>query len=121
VTQFLVVTITVVAGVVVLLGAGTTLAGRRFGLLHLAGTCVLVALLLVQAGLAVAGLIGGHHLAETATFFGYLIGIVLVPILGALWAWTEPTRWAGTQVAVAALAVAVMVWRLLEIWQVRGA
>ena len=37
-----------------------------------------------------------------------------------LWARSEPTRWAGTVLGVAALAVAVMLWRLLDLWEVTG-
>jgi hypothetical protein len=119
-TPFLVVTGTVVAGVVALLGFGTTLAGRRFGLLHAVALGVLEAVLLVQTAVAVAGLAGGHELAEAATFWGYLIGALLIPVLAGLWAWSEPTRWAGTQIAVGALAVGVMEWRLLELWEAAG-
>jgi hypothetical protein len=38
-----------------------------------------------------------------------------------LWSRTEPTRWAGTVLAVAALVVSVMVWRLLQLWEATGA
>ena len=43
--------------------------------------------------------------------------MVLVPVAGSLWARTEQTRWAGTVIAVAAVVVAVMVWRLLQLWE----
>jgi hypothetical protein len=43
--------------------------------------------------------------------------VLLVPVAGALWARTEPSRWAGTVIAVAALVVAVMSVRLLQLWQ----
>jgi hypothetical protein len=109
-----------VAAVVVLFGVGTSIAGRRFGLLHAVGLGLLEAVLLVQTGVAVAGVAGGHRLTQAATFWGYLAGAVLIPVLAALWAWTEPSRWAGTQVAVGALAVGVMEWRLLELWQGNG-
>ena len=49
-----------------------------------------------------------------------LAGIVLLPIAGALWARTEPSRWAGTVLAVAAGAVGVMIWRLQELWEAAG-
>src|SRR4051812_49468537 len=58
---------------------------------------------------------GGNTPPETATFSGYLAGVVLVPVAGALWARTEQTRWAGTVIAVAAAVVGVMVWRLVPI------
>ncbi|MGZ4572596.1 MAG: hypothetical protein ACXVX8_09230 [Blastococcus sp.] len=120
-TPVLVVSITVVAVLLAVLGLAATFASRRIGLVHLAGAGLLEALLLVQAGVAVAGLAGGHRPAETATFLGYLIGVVLVPIAGTLWARTEPSRYAGTVVAVAATVVAIMVWRLAQLWQATGA
>ena len=117
----LVVAITVVAVALALLGLASTLARRRIGLVHLAVAAVLEALLLVQAGIAVVAMAGGDTPPETATFAGYLAGIVLVPVAGSLWARTEQTRWAGTVIAVAAAVVAVMVWRLLQLWEATGA
>jgi hypothetical protein len=117
VTTFLVVAITVVALLLVLLGLASTLARRRIGLVHLVVAGVLEVLLLVQAVLAVVALAGGDTPPETATFAGYLAGVVLVPVAGSLWARTERTRWAGTVMAVAGAVVAVMVWRLLQLWE----
>jgi hypothetical protein len=116
----LVVTVTVLAAAVAVAGLASTLARRRIGLLHLWGTALLEAVLLVQVGIAVAALVGGERLADTATFLGYLGGVVLLPVAGALWARTEPTRWAGTVLAVAAGAVGVMIWRLLQLWEATG-
>jgi hypothetical protein len=113
----LVVAITVVAVVLALLGVASTLARRRIGLLHLGVAAVLEVLLLVQAVLAVVAMAGGDTPPETATFSGYLAGIVLVPVAGSLWARTERTRWAGTVMAVAAAVVGVMIWRLLQLWE----
>ena len=117
----LVVAATVVAGVVTVLGLASTVAGRRIGLLHLAGAALLEVLLLVQAVLAVAAMAGGDTPADTPTFLGYLFGTLLIPVAGALWARSEPTRWAGTVLAVAAAAIGVMVWRLLQLWEATGA
>lgn len=113
----LVVAITVVAVVLALLGIASTVARRRIGLLHLGVAAVLEVLLLVQAVLAVVAMAGGNTPPEAATFAGYLAGIVLVPVAGSLWARTEQTRWAGTVIAVAAVVVAVMIWRLLQLWE----
>jgi len=113
----LVVAITVVAVVLAVLGIASTVARRRIGLLHLGVAAVLELLLLIQAVLAVVAMAGGNTPPETATFSGYLAGVVLVPVAGSLWARTEQTRWAGTVIAVAAAVVAVMVWRLLQLWE----
>lgn len=108
---------TVVALALAGLGAVSTLARRRIGLAHLAAAGALEALLLLQAGLALARLAGGYRPEETATFLGYLAGVVLMPVAGVLWARSEPSRWAGTVVGIAALVSAVMVWRLVQLWE----
>jgi hypothetical protein len=117
VTTFLVWAITAVAVLLAVLGVASTLARRRIGLLHLGVAAVLEVLLLIQAVLAVVAMVGGDTPPETATFTGYLAGVVLVPVAGTLWAFTEKTRWAGTVVGVAAAVVAVMAWRLLQLWE----
>jgi hypothetical protein len=121
VSTALVVLVTVVAAVLALLGLSSTLAGRRTGLLHLVVAAVLELVLLVQAGIAVAAMAGGERPADLPTFLGYLIGVLLVPVAGVLWARTERSRWAGTVIAVAAAVVAVMGWRLLQLWEATGA
>jgi hypothetical protein len=120
VTPVLVVAVTVTAAVLALAGIVSTLARRRIGLLHLWGAALLEVLLLVQAVLAVVLLVRGDRPPDTPTFLSYLAGIVLLPVAGTLWARTEPTRWAGTVLAVAAGAVGVMVWRLQELWEATG-
>jgi hypothetical protein len=117
VTTFLVGAITVVAVLLAVLGIASTVARRQIGLLHLWVAGLLEALLLVQAVVAVVAMAGGDSPPETATFLGYLAGIVLVPVAGALWARNERTRWAGTVLAVAAAVVGVMAWRLLQLWE----
>jgi hypothetical protein len=121
VSPALVGTITVAAVAVALLGLLSTLAGRRIGLVHLVAAGLLEALLLLQAALAVAGLVGGQSPEDVPTFLSYLVGVTLVPVAGVLWARTERTRWAGTVLAVAGAAVGVMVWRLLQLWEATGA
>lgn len=116
-TTFLVVAITVVAVLLALLGIASTLARRRIGLVHLVVAGVLETLLLIQAIAAVVAMTGGDTPADTPTFLGYLFGVVLVPVAGVLWARSERSRWAGTVIAVAAAVVAVMAWRLLQLWE----
>jgi hypothetical protein len=121
VTTPLAVVATVVAGLLAAVGVASTAAGRRIGQLHLGGVVLLEAVLVVQAVIALVALVGGHRPPETAAFLGYLIGVVLVPVAGLLWARSEPTRWAGTVLAVAALVAAVMIWRLVQLWNATGA
>jgi hypothetical protein len=116
----LVVAISVVAVGLAVLGALSTALRRRIGTAHLAAAGLLELLLVVQGVLAAVAVVGGHRPAELATFLAYLGSVVLLPVAGLLWARSEPTRWAGTVLGVAALAVAVMVWRLLALWEVTG-
>ena len=120
-TPFLVGTITVVAVAVILLGLMSTVARRRIGLVHLVAAGLLEGLLLLQAALATAAMVGGDLPDDTPTFVSYLAGVVLVPVAGVLWARTERTRWAGTVLAVAGAVVGVMVWRLLQLWEATSA
>jgi len=116
----LVIAATVVALALAALGGLSTALSRRIGTAHLAAAGLLELLLIGQGLLAVVAVAGGHRPAELATFIAYLSSVVLLPVAGVLWARTEPTRWAGTVVGVAALAVAVMLWRLLDLWDVTG-
>jgi hypothetical protein len=121
VTTYFVVAITAVAVLLAVLGVASTLARRRIGLLHLGVAGLLEALLLVQAVAAGVAMTGGDTPPETATFVGYLVGVVLVPVAGTLWARSERTRWAGTVIAVTAAVVGIMIWRLLQLWEATGA
>ena len=116
----LVVAISVVAVALAALGGLSTALRRRIGTAHLATTALLELLLVVQAVVVTVALVGGERPAELATFLAYLVSVVLLPVAGLLWARSEPTRWAGTVLGVAALAVAVMLWRLLDLWRVTG-
>jgi hypothetical protein len=120
VSSLLVQASTVVAVLLVVLGIASTVA-RRIGLAHLVVAGLLEVLLLVQAAVAAVAMVGGDRPPETATFVSYLVGVVLVPVAGVLWARSEKTRWAGTVIAVAGAVVGVMVWRLLQLWEATGA
>ena len=86
-----------------------------WGLLGLAGvielgTLVLLGIAAVQVG--DVSLSGG----ATVTLFGYLVaGLVLLPI-GFAWSLAERSRGATAVLAVAGLAQAFVVVRVLEVW-----
>lgn len=120
VNDALVVGTTAVALLLAVLGLASTLARRRIGLVHVVGTLLLEALLVVQAVLVGIAWAGGERPADAPTFVSYLAAVLLVPVAGLLWARSEPSRWAGTVVAVAGATVAVMSWRLLRLWEATG-
>ena len=53
-------------------------------------------------------------------FYTYLVSALLLPPAAALWALLERNRWSTVVLGVAAFAVGVMVYRMLQIWTVRG-
>ncbi|MEU5693110.1 hypothetical protein [Actinosynnema sp. NPDC020468] len=81
-----------------------------------------VAVLTLEAGLVVQLIAGIVQVAstdrelETATFVGYLIGVVVVLPLGAFWSLAERSRWGAGVLAVACLSVPVMVLRMSQLW-----
>ncbi|GAA3036096.1 hypothetical protein [Microbacterium dextranolyticum] len=108
------VAVAVIAGLVAL-GAG--LAGRRPGDVTVGGMALITLLLVVQVVVAVvAPLTGNPALGSLIEFWVYLVSAVLIPPLAVLWALVERSRWSTVIMGVAALAVAVMVWRMNVIW-----
>jgi hypothetical protein len=86
---------------------------RPPGRLTLAVAGVAAVLTLVQSVLAAADLAGGSRPPETATYIGYLVGIVVVLPLAVAWSVAERTRWSGIVVAVGGFTVSVMTARMV--------
>ena len=78
------------------------------------------ALLIAQAVVAFVKLSGGEGPDGTATFVGYLLGSLLIPVAGAGWGLLERTRWGSAVIVVAGVAVAVMVVRMDQLWSGSG-
>jgi hypothetical protein len=96
------------------------LAGRKPDDLSL-GSILLVELLLV-AQLVVALLAPAFGNAPTGNpleFYTYLVSAIILLPLAGFWALVERTRWSTVILGVAALAVAIMVYRMLQIWTVQ--
>jgi hypothetical protein len=75
-----------------------------------------VALLAVQAAIAAVRVFTGVSLPETSTFLIYLVVSVCVLPIAMQFGTAEPSRWGGAVIAVGAIATAVAVWRLQELW-----
>jgi hypothetical protein len=90
--------------------------GRGPDVGQLIGMAAVELLVLVHAGYAVRGLVGGHHPREYLTFLGYLATFVLLAPLGAGFARLEPTRWGSAITLVACLVDAVLIGRLQQVW-----
>ena len=87
------------------------------------GAAALVLLLLVVQGVVavVAPFAGNEPTGNLLEFLIYLVSAVLLPPLAVVWALVDRTRWSNLVIAAALFAVAVMVYRMLQIWTVQVA
>jgi hypothetical protein len=82
------------------------------------GSMVLVELLLIaQLVVAlVAPAVGNPSRGSVLEFYVYLVTALLIPPLGMVWALIERTRWSNVVLGLAGFTVAVMVYRMYQIW-----
>ncbi len=114
-----VVAVAVLAGVLcVVLG----LAGRRPSDLSVGSLALLEVLILAQIVIGIiAPLAGNPPTGSLLEFWVYLISAALLPPAAVFWALLERSRWSTVIMGIAALAVAVMVWRMQVIWTIQVA
>lgn len=98
----------------------TTLRNRPMDVWHLAVLGVLEVLLIAQAVVGFVKLSGDEGPESSATFVGYLLAGLLVPLAGAGWGLLERTRWGPGVIVVAGLGVAVMIVRMNQLWSGTG-
>ncbi|KTS12367.1 hypothetical protein [Microbacterium testaceum] len=109
--------IAVLAGIVAIVAG---LIGRRPGDVTVGSLALIELLLIVQIVVAIiAPFAGNPPSGSLLEFWTYLVSAALVPVAGAAWALIERSRWSTVIMGVAALAVAVMVWRMHVIWTVQ--
>ncbi len=81
------------------------------------GLVLVEVLLLVQIVLAIVGPLNGSPvLGDGLELWMYLITALIIPPAAVVWALIEKTRWSNLIIAVAALGIAVMVFRMHTIW-----
>jgi hypothetical protein len=103
-----------------LVAVGAGLIGRRPGDVTVGSLALIELLLIVQIVVAIiAPFAGNSPSGSLLEFWTYLVSAALVPIAGVAWALLERSRWSTVVMGVAALAVAVMVWRMHVIWTVQ--
>lgn len=96
------------------------LAGRRPSDWTVGSLALIELLLIAQIVVAViAPLVGNPPTGSALEFWVYLVSAALLPIAGVVWALLERSRWSTVVMGVAALAVAVMVWRMQVIWTIQ--
>ncbi|MFC8923998.1 hypothetical protein [Cellulosimicrobium sp. NPDC057127] len=89
---------------------------RAVVLRQLWGGAVVEGLLLVQGVvLAVLGATGTAP-SDPVLLWGYYVTALVILPVAALWAFAERSRWSSVVLAVAALTVAFLEWRLWQIW-----
>ena len=98
------------------------LAGRQPNDYSMGAALLVEVLLIAQLVVAIiAPAVGNHPTGSILEFYTYLVSaIILVPLAG-FWALVERNRWSTVVLGVACLAVAVMVYRMLQIWTVQVA
>jgi hypothetical protein len=110
--------VAVIAGVLCLV---LGFAGRVPGDVSMGAVALVELLLIVQLVMAiVAPLVGNPPTGSLAEFYIYLISALLLPLAGGFWALIERNRWSTVILGGVCLAIAVMVYRMGQIWFVQG-
>lgn len=98
------------------------LAGRRPSDWTVGALALVELLLVTQIVVAIiAPLAGNPPTGSLLEFWVYLVSAALLPLAGVAWALLERSRWSTVIMGIAALSVAVMVWRMQVIWTVQVA
>ena len=115
----LVVAALVVAALCLALAAWATwfvVRDRAVVLRQLWGGAVVEGVLVVQAVLLAVLAATGSPDVDAVLLWGYVLTQLLVLPIAAAWAFAERTRWSSVVLLVAALTVAFLEYRLLQIW-----
>ena len=71
---------------------------------------------LVQLVTGLVAVSGPHGAMSSWLYVIYLVVLVVVPPVGAIWATLEHSRWGPAVLAAAAVSSLVVVWRLTDVW-----
>ena len=95
--------------------------GRQPSDLTLGSIALVEVLLIAQLVVTiVAPAVGNDPSGSLAEFYIYLISALLLPLAGGFWALIERSRWSTVVLGVVGLAIAVMLYRMGQIWFVQG-
>ena len=93
------------------------LAGKAPADVTMGSLALIEVLLVAQLIVAVAApAFGNTATGNVLEFYVYLISAVLIPPAAVFWALLERGKWSTVTLGVAAFAVAVMVYRMQQIW-----
>lgn len=109
--------VAVVAGLLcVVLG----LVGRAPNDLSMGATAFVELLLVAQLVVAIAApAFGNAATGSVPEFYTYLISAMILPVAGGFWALVDRSRWSTVVLGVVCLAIAVMLYRMEQIWTVQ--
>jgi hypothetical protein len=116
-----------IAQIVVAVAAGlfclvAGFVGRRPSDVSVGALALVEVLLVVQIVVAIiAPLAGNPPTGDLLEYWVYLVSAALLPVGAVLWALMERSRWSTVILGVAALAIAVMLWRMQVIWTIQVA
>ena len=95
-------------------------AGRTPNDLTLGATALVEVLLIAQVVVSlIAPAVGNAPTGSLLEFWVYLVSAVLIPPAAVVWALIDRGRWSTAILGVACLAIAVMVYRMGQIWFVQ--
>lgn len=114
----LIVGVSIIGGVLALILGGV---GRRPSDLTVGFSGVVTLLLVIQLVITlVAPLFDNQPTGSLLEFYLYLISAIILPVGAAFWALVDRSRWSTMIMGVAMLSVAVMAYRMAQIWFVQG-
>jgi urease alpha subunit len=109
--------VAVLAGVICLIAGGI---GRPPTDITNGLTALVAGLLVAQIVVSiVAPFVGNQPTGDPLEFWVYLISALILPIAAIAWGLVDRSRWSTVVLAVVNLAVAVMVYRMGQIWFVQ--
>lgn len=92
-------------------------AGRKPSDLTLGALALVELLLIIQLVVAIVSPAAGNDpVGNVLEFYTYLVSAVILPIAAGFWALVDRSRWSTVILGTAALAIAVMVYRMQQIW-----
>lgn len=97
-------------------------AGKKPNDYTMGATALVAVLLIIQLVIAIVSPFAGNPPSgDLFEYYLYLVSAILLPIAAGFWALIDSNRWNTVVLGVAAIAVAIMVYRMDVIWNVNGA
>ncbi len=110
--------VSVIAGLIALVLGGI---GRKPDDYSVLATAAVAVVLIAQIVIGiVAPFVGNEPTGDIVEWWIYLVVALVLPVAAIAWALVDRSRWATIVMGVASLAVAVMVFRMNQIWFVQG-